>query len=46
MGPMVGPIVGGFQIKTFVNKNVFIHQNKYFEGVEQIILVTSGPAAA
>ena len=33
MGPMVGPIVGGFKIKTFINKNVFIHQNKYFEGV-------------
>ena len=33
MGPMVGPIVGGFKLKTFINKNVFIHQNKYFEGV-------------
>ena len=33
MGPMLGQIVGGFKMKNFVNKNLFIYQNKYFEGV-------------
>ena len=32
MGGMLGGIVFAFKMKNFVNKNLFIHQNKYFEG--------------
>ena len=30
---MLGGIVFAFKMKNFFNKNLFIHQNKYFEGV-------------